>query len=93
LLAILRAAERWAPDDALPENATVVPRRGRLLAQFVDGSTGLHDADTADPAEQAATEGSRQRRHRARHHRKLIRQPTVVAQKRVTELRDPDLLW
>ncbi len=43
---ILRAPERWAPDDALPENAAIVPRRGRVLVQFADGSTGLHDADT-----------------------------------------------
>ena len=49
LLVILRAAERWAPDDALPQNATIVPRRGRVLVQFADGSTGLHDADTRTP--------------------------------------------
>jgi hypothetical protein len=46
LLVILRAAERWAPDDALPENAAIVPRGGRVLVQFADGSTALHDADT-----------------------------------------------
>ena len=42
---ILRAAEAWAPDDALPENTAVVARGGRVLVQFADGSTGLHDAD------------------------------------------------
>ena len=46
LLVILRATERWAPDDALPENAAIVPRRGRVLVQFGNGSTSLHDADT-----------------------------------------------
>jgi hypothetical protein len=46
LLVILRAAERWAPDDVLPGNAAIVPRRGRVLVQFADGSTGLHDAHT-----------------------------------------------
>jgi hypothetical protein len=39
LLVILRAAERWAPDGALPENAAIVPRRGRVLVQFADGSS------------------------------------------------------
>jgi hypothetical protein len=46
LLVILRAAERWAPDGALPVSAAIVPRRGRVLVQFADGSTALHDADT-----------------------------------------------
>ncbi len=44
LLVILRAAERWDPANALPENAAIVPRRGRMLVHFADGSTGLHDA-------------------------------------------------
>ena len=94
---ILRGAEVWAPDEALPENTAVVARGGRVLVQFADGSTGLHDADTRSLPSRAATEGRCQRRHRARrvsrHHRNLTRQPTFVAQKRVTEVRDPDLLW
>ena len=94
---ILRGAEVWAPDEALPENTTVVARGGRVLVQFADGSTGLHDADTRSLPSRAATEGRCQRRHRARrvtrHHRNLTRQPTFVAQKRVTEVRDSDLLW
>ena len=68
-----------------------------MLVQFADGSTGLHDADTRSLPSRAATEGRCQRGHRARrvtrHHRNLTRQPTFVAQKRVTEVRDPDLLW
>ena len=87
LLVILRAAEAWAPDEALPENTAVVARGGRVLVQFADGSTGLHDADTRSLPSRAATEGRCQRRHRARrvtrHHRNLTRQPTF-AQKRVT---------
>ena len=94
---ILRGAEAWARDEALPENTTVVARGGRMLVQFADGSTGLHDADTRSLPSRAATEGRCQRGHRARrvtrHHRNLTRQPTFVAQKRVTEVRDPDLLW
>ena len=97
LLVILRGAEASAPDEALPENTAVVARGGRVLVQFADGSTGLHDADTRSLPSRAATEGRCQRGHRARrvtrHHRNLTRQPTFVAQKRVTEVRDPDLLW
>ena len=97
LLVILRTPEAWAPDEALPENTAVVARGGRVLVQFADGSTGLHDADTQSLPSRAATEGRCQRRHRARrvtrHHRNLTRQPTFVAQKRVTQVRDPDLLW
>jgi hypothetical protein len=46
LLVVLRAAERWAPDLAQPDDAAIVPRKGRVLVEFADASTQLHHGDT-----------------------------------------------
>ena len=42
LLVVLRAAARWAPDRAQPDDAGIVPRKGRVIVEFADGSTQLH---------------------------------------------------
>jgi hypothetical protein len=39
-------SERWAPDLAQPDDATIVPRKGRVLVEFADGSTQLHHGTT-----------------------------------------------
>ena len=45
LLVILRAAERWVPHKVLTEDTAIIRRRGRILVEFADGSTRLHDDD------------------------------------------------
>ncbi len=45
LLVILRAAERWAPDDGTTiEVAAILRREGRMLVELGDGSTESLDA-------------------------------------------------
>jgi hypothetical protein len=45
LLVILRAAERWAPDDGTTiEVVAILRRQGRMLVELSDGSTQSLDA-------------------------------------------------
>jgi hypothetical protein len=45
LLVILRAAERWAPDDGTTIEASAILRReGRMLVELSDGTTQTFDA-------------------------------------------------
>jgi hypothetical protein len=46
LLVILRAAERWAPDDeTMPDGCAILRHEGRMLVDFIDGSTQPLDAE------------------------------------------------
>ena len=45
LLVILRAEERWAPDDALSDETAIIRRKGRVLVELAHGSTHVPDDD------------------------------------------------
>ena len=46
VLVILRAAERWAPDDeTMTDGCALIRREGRMLVELDDGSTQLLDSE------------------------------------------------
>jgi hypothetical protein len=46
VLVILRAAERWAPDDeTMTDGCAILRREGRMLVELNDGSTQPLDSD------------------------------------------------